>query len=1173
MPRPGQNTYYSGPISMQRAMEVSYSLCSGKVLFMLTRSGADAIAPAVNTLQSLLDAPTPDTQSNLLELTPSIEMITETEVVSLPQRTGRIMVTDVDKEDEPERGRALERGPRISDPLARAESRFRLSNATLDVDTQAIRRRVSRSSTFHDDPSARPAILDDNLLEPCPHEPLCQTLSEVLNSPISSESFSASISRSNSDFIIRQASLVPPISLYAKVNGCGASSTPEPGKVAENETSNNPQPVCHDDSDSGSDSISPPQPSKQPEARMSKSCQSAYHDDSDKNVLLSPTSSYSVSTGGGPECPITPPTVASSLPTEILHQIYYNLSPPDFHAARHTCRTWFIGSLERNLLETMIRRGGYFSSILHDITANYVVDNGAKSNDEWLISKRLARECALGPAWTGNGLSFDDLSQVNGLSPFNGLSSLDDDLDGNSRARTFHEISTIDFTEVALRYQGIDSVGTVFTVSNCGKFLMAANGCMVYIYELNRSTTAGETHYPNSPGALRPVTGIICPHRVLACSMDTSSKRYAIAILLEGRMGLVCDVTALNRPPGRAARDSTKRCDQSDSSSVRGKDALCSEGLQGTSFLDRISLNSSVSVFNGGVPPREPPFIFPGTATSGSTFAPPDESEWLDVCQCEVPHTSQTSSPSSPHPSLPRASKLQQSSRLKSILPPHEDPELGVNRMPIETGPRSLYRNLCSDDDPPRSVAICPQRRCVAFGCSSGIELHWVDALTGQDLNRWFPLTAPSDYLFFLPPRRSIDSAKKLRLISSAARPSEQPALAERAFGKRHRNSILWEKLGRTTSVGGNSQSAWNRQPFATRISGNGSAGRAGFGRTELSDHYRAMPLSDGYHILFTDPITGLLCLGSDAPIGGPTKLLRKIWFQGPDNLGSPIVYASGSDLKWGVRVVAVFGSEQDQNVWLFSVPNDIFTADQSPIQSGQPLCNSRQSSKQEQNWDWLDWWPQDGVQEWSSHTNDSMPDVLVRNTWPIKITGQEIGKCQDVTDLAIDSGPAMTIWTFSKKGIAKVWKINDGRNVEPRVRLVVRDGTIRNVDADGDVEMLDATPWPESLDSDSSFPETFDGTSSFVDESIVFPSIKPRRERFEGRRGSVQIDSQGEVLMEDLEFLNSREEEISEGSFERASSFFEDQGIRGFVWREVGSCRDLVEELTGIARIDIEIR
>jgi hypothetical protein len=42
----------------------------------------------------------------------------------------------------------------------------------------------------------------------------------------------------------------------------------------------------------------------------------------------------------------------------------------------------------------------------------------------------------------------------------------------------------------------------------------------------------------------------------------------------------------------------------------------------------------------------------------------------------------------------------------------------------VEQEAKSTHRNLCSEEDQPRSVAICPQRRCVAFGCIGGIELH-----------------------------------------------------------------------------------------------------------------------------------------------------------------------------------------------------------------------------------------------------------------------------------------------------------------------------------------------------------------------------------------------------------------------------------------------------------------
>jgi hypothetical protein len=115
-----------------------------------------------------------------------------------------------------------------------------------------------------------------------------------------------------------------------------------------------------------------------------------------------------------------------------------------------------------------------------------------------------------------------------------------------------------------------------------------------------------------------------------------------------------------------------------------------------------------------------------------------------------------------------------------------------------------------------------------------------------------------------------------------------------------------------------------------TRPAGSDTRSRMSNGRLDFSDHYRVVPLSDGYHILFIDSVTGLLCLASDAPVGGPTKLLLKIWFEGPEGKASPTSYTSGSNLSWGVRVVAAFGSGSEEIIWLFSVPGDIFAANQT---------------------------------------------------------------------------------------------------------------------------------------------------------------------------------------------------------------------------------------------------
>ncbi|KAH8602917.1 hypothetical protein B0O99DRAFT_15511 [Bisporella sp. PMI_857] len=368
-------------------------------------------------------------------------------------------------------------------------------------------------------------------------------------------------------------------------------------------------------------------------------------------------------------------------------------------------------------------------------------------------------------------------------------------------------------------------------------------------------------------------------------------------------------------------------------------------------------------------------------------------------------------------------------------------------------GSRSLYRNLCSDDDPPRSVAICPQRRCVAFGCSAGIELHWVDALTGQDLNRWFPLTSPSDYLFFLPPRKSVDSAKKLRLISSTASPQLKSVIAQRISGSFSSQDVVFRDYHHTR----------------------------GFSRMDSSDHYRAIPLSDGYHILFTDPSTGLLCLGTDAPIGGPTKLLRKIWFEGPAGQGSPVAYASGTNITSGVRVAAAFGKENEQSIWFYSVPNDVFAASQTSASAVGSSWSKHILKSQGSNLDWMAWWPDDGLQGWLNKSGEPIAGALSRAIWPVKISGQKIGTCSGVVDLAVDSSPEMIVWAFSGDGIAKAWKFDSNRL--PTKLIVMRDGSIREIDGEGDTEMVDTSTnsSPAIMGSAHSTMATYDGACEYI--------------------------------------------------------------------------------------------
>jgi hypothetical protein len=90
-------------------------------------------------------------------------------------------------------------------------------------------------------------------------------------------------------------------------------------------------------------------------------------------------------------------------------------------------------------------------------------------------------------------------------------------------------------------------------------------------------------------------------------------------------------------------------------------------------------------------------------------------------------------------------------------------------------------------------------------------------------------------------------------------------------------------------------------------------------------DHYHAIPLSDGYHVLFIDPANGLLKLGCDAPLGRPTKLLRKITFVPPEQNMVPRLYSAAADLSQGVRIVVTYGD----SLVLYGIPPDVIRLSQ----------------------------------------------------------------------------------------------------------------------------------------------------------------------------------------------------------------------------------------------------
>jgi len=696
-------------------------------------------------------------------------------------------------------------------------------------------------------------------------------------------------------------------------------------------------------------------------------------------------------------------SAAQRSPTELLHLIYADLEPVDFNAARRVCRGWMMAGLEGGLLEEMLRKGGWWAGLLADREVRREGRRGSVGVEwEWVMSKRLSTECALGRGWTGCGFSDGEES----------TDAVMLETEGGTARPGIKLTARTDFSELASAVtSGEQDSALQFTVSLCGKFLLVAEGCVIYVYQLCETDRRGSTPTFTHGGSLEYFTSIVCPKKVLAVSMDTSSRRFAVATLLNDRTGMVCDLD-----PSRL----TVRNDeiQRQRKSIWGPE------------LSKMDASPSPEPSNSN-PTTQPPT--PGDANnvqfqSYPVFEHP-----------QVNHVAYHVAP------LPLNTPVPQSIISTSAL----------SNRPAPLNPRSIYRSLCSLTDPPLSVAICPQRRCVAFGCSSGIELHWVDALTGQDLNRWFPLTAPSDFLYFLPPRRGVDSAKKLRLISSAGCAGQRGSLRNRFEGG-------W----------GAEESAWWREDGRTRWE---------------TEHWRAVPLGDGEMALYTDPETGLLALGGDTPMRGPTRLERSFMFKGP--VGAvPTVYAAGSELRWGLRVVVGY----EDSLWLFCVPPDTFG------------------------------------EEKERRKRSVVPGAVEEaREGPTLIQGTEIGKVEGLLDVAVDSsGGSLTVWAFAAGGMAYTYQLDDGNSQRLRKRAVQRDGVVLDLeDADGDVIMRDAPP--------VFHPTDFDGTYSLSGYSAR-PSISSLADADMTRATDRIVNPVTEVEMrdEDEGYWSSDEGSPARGTF-----------------------------------------
>lgn len=220
------------------------------------------------------------------------------------------------------------------------------------------------------------------------------------------------------------------------------------------------------------------------------------------------------------------------------------------------------------------------------------------------------------------------------------------------------------------------------------------------------------------------------------------------------------------------------------------------------------------------------------------------------------------------------------------------------------------------------------------------------------------------------------------------------------------------------------------------------SDGLARVSRTVDCDHYGAVPISDGTHLLFTDPVSGFICLGTDAPRGGSTKLLRKVVFIPPStgakhNDGPiPWRYTAGKELRWGVRVVAAY---HDGTTVLYNVPRDLFENLQDPPKSA------------------VTWDDNHGIIGQSDPLTDSLmghqgsistlsTNAEASSCRAVQIVGAELMRVEDdiIDDLTVNTSfGGFSLWIFCRSGIARQYNIHASQDQLVSTRYVGENGLL----------------------------------------------------------------------------------------------------------------------------------
>ncbi|KAJ5754082.1 uncharacterized protein N7511_008235 [Penicillium nucicola] len=374
---------------------------------------------------------------------------------------------------------------------------------------------------------------------------------------------------------------------------------------------------------------------------------------------------------------------------------------------------------------------------------------------------------------------------------------------------------------------------------------------------------------------------------------------------------------------------------------------------------------------------------------------------------------------------------------------------------------RHFFYNICTPDSPPRTIALCPGRRLVGFGCAAGIEIHSMSEPRRMEQRKHFPMPQPSEILHFLP--SSPEAPNELRLISSLAGPGFHECNCPSSPTSTLQSTLQSPSLSPTPQAKNQFHFLADVQSFSRRRIPHTPS--RSFVRATHCHHYGAVPINDNFHLIpkqvssaSAPPPPSAAQQASPAPSSAsPHSHSQRPPPQ--KNPPLPTTFTSGADLSWGLRVVAAYGNR----IVLYSIPLDVYNAvcKERERQSDGVLGDStltrewyidadqapkpRESLARKRNGDW----------EFRAGGSYGSAGLM----WPFKVFGKEIGAVDGLVELSVQSSEGgARVWAFGGDGRATIFDVDTfssgvsgsgsgGGSVPVSALRVGADGSVEGLD------------------------------------------------------------------------------------------------------------------------------